>query len=44
MIGDVGAVVVGDKLGLYRAIAEAGSATPVEFAARTAQQAAAGYV
>jgi hypothetical protein len=28
-------VVVGDKLGLYRAIAETGSATPVEFAART---------
>ena len=61
MIGDLGAaagaalVVVGDKLGLYRAIAEAGPVTPVELATRTAtaeryvrewlaQQAAAGYV
>ena len=61
MIGDLGAaagaalVVVGDKLGLYRAIAEAGPVTPVELAKRTgtaeryvrewlAQQAAAGYV
>ena len=61
MIGDLGAaagaalVVVGDKLGLYRAIAEAGSVTPLELAARTAtaeryvrewlaQMAAAGYV
>jgi hypothetical protein len=48
-------VVIGDKLGLYRAIAEAGSVTPAELATRTgtaeryvrewlAQQAAAGYV
>jgi SAM-dependent methyltransferase len=61
MIGDLGAaagaalVVVGDKLGLYRAIAEASTVTPVELATRTgtaernvrewlAQQAAAGYV
>ena len=61
MIGDLGAamgaalVVVGDKLGLYRAIAEAGSITAPELASRTgtaeryvrewlAQQAAAGYV
>ncbi|MBF6569610.1 MAG: class I SAM-dependent methyltransferase [Candidatus Binataceae bacterium] len=61
MVADLGAaagaalVVIGDKLGLYRAIAEAGSVTPVELAARTgtaeryvrewlAQQAAAGYV
>jgi SAM-dependent methyltransferase len=61
MIGDLGAaagaalVVVGDKLGLYRGIAEAGSVTPSELAARTgtaeryvrewlAQQAAADYV
>ncbi|HVA41145.1 MAG TPA: methyltransferase domain-containing protein [Candidatus Binataceae bacterium] len=61
MVGDLGAaagaalVVVGDKLGLYRAIAEAGAVTPTELAKRTgtteryvrewlAQQAAAGYV
>jgi SAM-dependent methyltransferase len=40
-VGDVGAllggamVVIGDKLGLYRAMAEAGPLTPVELAART---------
>jgi SAM-dependent methyltransferase len=61
MVGDLGAaagaalVVVGDKLGLYRAIAEAGAVTPTELAKRTgtteryvrewlAQQAASGYV
>ena len=61
MVGDLGAaagaalVVVGDKLGLYRAIAEAGAVTSAELAQRTgthernvrewlAQQATAGYV
>src|SRR5256885_15623098 len=40
-VGDVGAVlggamvVIGDKLGLYRAMAGAGSLTPAELAART---------
>jgi len=61
MLGDVGAaigaalVIVGDKLGLYRALAEGGPATSDELAGRTgcaerylrewlAAQAAAGYV
>jgi len=61
LLGDLGAaagaalVVVGDKLGLFRGIAEAGSVTSAELATRTgcaeryvrewlAQQAAAGYV
>lgn len=60
-VGDLGAaltaslVVIGDKLGLYRAMAEAGAVTPAELATRTettersvqewlAAQAAAGYV
>src|SRR5262249_18652561 len=60
-LGDVGSaltaslVVLGDKLGLYRALAEGGAATPAELAARTgtseryvrewlSAQAAAGYV
>ena len=60
-VGDVGAVlggamvVIGDKLGLYRAMAGAGSLTPAELAARTgtaeryvrewlSAQAARGYV
>src|SRR5437762_5919802 len=60
-VADVGAllggamVVLGDKLGLYRAMAEAGSLTPAELAARTgtaeryvrewlSAQAARGYV
>jgi SAM-dependent methyltransferase len=60
-VGDVGAVlggamvVIGDKLGLYRALAGAGSLTPAELAARTgtaeryvrewlSAQAARGYV
>src|SRR5438874_13674233 len=60
-VGDVGAVlggamvVIGDKLGLYRALAGAGSLTPAELAARTGTaeryvrewlnaQAAGGYV
>ncbi len=40
-VGDVGAVlggamvVIGDKLGLYRSMAGAGSLTPAELAART---------
>jgi SAM-dependent methyltransferase len=61
LLGDMGAaatgalVVIGDKLGLYKALAEAGPLTPAELAARTgtaeryvrewlAAQAAAGYV
>jgi SAM-dependent methyltransferase len=61
LLGDLGAaagatlVVVGDKLGLFRGIAEAGSVTSAELATRTgcaeryvrewlAQQAAAGYI
>lgn len=61
MLGDLGAaasgalVLIGDKLGLYRALAEKGSATPAQLAAQTqtaeryvsewlAAQAAAGYV
>jgi SAM-dependent methyltransferase len=61
LLGDLGAaagatlVVVGDKLGLFRGIAEAGTVTSAELATRTgcaeryvrewlAQQAAAGYV
>jgi len=61
MLGDPGAaagaalVVIGDKLGLYRGIAEAGSVPSTELATRTgcaernvrewlAQQAAAGYI
>jgi SAM-dependent methyltransferase len=61
LVGDLGAaagaalVVVGDKLGLFRGIAEAGSVTSTELAKRTgcaeryvrewlAQQAAAGYI
>ncbi|MBQ1543813.1 SAM-dependent methyltransferase [Caulobacter sp. CCUG 60055] len=61
MVGDMGAaisaalVVVGDRLGLYRALAELGPATPAELAARAgaaeryvrewlAAQAASGYV
>jgi SAM-dependent methyltransferase len=61
MVGDLGAaagaalVVIGDKLGLYRALAEAGPITSAELATRTgcaernvrewlAQQAAAGYI
>ncbi len=61
MVGDMGAamsaalVVLGDRLGLYKALAEAGPSTSVELAARTgthernvrewlAAQAAAGYV
>src|ERR1700722_11033661 len=61
LVGDLGAaagatlVVVGDKLGLFRGIAEAGTVTSAELATRTgcaeryvrewlAQQAAAGYV
>ncbi len=61
LVGDLGAaagaalVVIGDKLGLFRGIAEAGSVTSTEFAKRTgcaeryvrewlAQQAAAGYI
>src|SRR5262245_8514865 len=60
-LGDIGSaltaslVVIGDKLGLYRAMAAAGSVTPAELAKRTgtnersvrewlAAQAAAGYV
>ena len=60
-LGDLGSaltaslVVIGDKLGLYRAMADAGPLTPAELAARTgtvercvrewlAAQAAAGYV
>jgi len=60
-LGDVGSaltaslVVIGDKLGLYRALAEGGPATPAELARRTqtseryvrewlSAQAAAGYV
>ncbi len=60
-LGDVGSaltaalVVIGDKLGLYRALAEGGPATPAELATRTrtneryvrewlSAQAAAGYV
>ena len=60
-VGDLGAtvqaagVVLGDKLGLYRALADGGAATPAELAARTgtheryvaewlAGQAAGGYV
>ena len=60
-VGDFGSilngalVVIGDRLGLYRALAGAGSLTPAELAARTATvernvrewasaQAAAGYV
>src|SRR4051794_34264041 len=60
-VGDLGSilngalVVIGDRLGLYRALAVAGSTTPAELAARTgtternvrewlAAQAAAGYV
>src|SRR5256714_14072675 len=60
-VGDVGAllggamVVIGDKLGLYRSMAGAGSLTPAELAARTgtaeryvrewlSAQAARGYV
>jgi SAM-dependent methyltransferase len=60
-LGDVGSaltaslVVIGDKLGLYRGLAEGGPATPAELAARTktseryvrewlSAQAAAGYV
>jgi len=60
-LGDLGSaltaslVVIGDKLGLYRAMADAGPTTPAELAARTgtterctqewlAAQAAAGYV
>jgi hypothetical protein len=41
MLGDLGAaagaelVVVGDKLGLYHALAEAGPVTPSELATRT---------
>jgi SAM-dependent methyltransferase len=53
--GSAGNVVIGDKLGLYRALAEAGPLTPAELAARTgtaeryvrewlAGQAASGYV
>jgi SAM-dependent methyltransferase len=61
LVGDLGAaagaalVVIGDKLGLFRGIAEAGSVTSTELAKRTgcaeryvrewlAQQAAAGYI
>lgn len=61
MVGDMGAaasaslVILGDRLGLYRALAEAGPSTSAELAARTgthernvrewlAAQAAAGYV
>src|SRR5260370_42333201 len=61
MLHDMGAaatgalVVIGDKLGLYKALAEAGPLTPVELATRTGTaeryvrewlqaQAAAGYV
>ena len=61
MVGDMGAamsaalVVLGDRLGLYKALAEAGPSTSAELAARTgthernvrewlAAQAAAGYV
>ena len=61
MLGDLGTafsavlVVVGDKLGLYKALADSGPATPAELAERTATderyvrewlaaQAAAGYV
>lgn len=61
MVGDMGAaltaalVVVGDRLGLYKALAEHGASTPTELAAHTrtaeryvrewlAAQAAAGYV
>jgi hypothetical protein len=42
-VGDVGAllggamVVIGDKLGLYRAMAGAGPLTPAELAGRTVQ-------
>src|SRR5262249_60944431 len=60
-LGDVGSaltaslVVIGDRLGLYRALAEGGPATPAELARRTqtsgrdvrewlSGQAAAGYV
>jgi hypothetical protein len=53
--GSAGNVVIGDKLGLYRALAEAGPLAPAELAARTgtaeryvrewlAGQAASGYV
>lgn len=40
-VGDLGAalhattVVIGDRLGLYRALAEEGPSTPTELAART---------
>jgi SAM-dependent methyltransferase len=61
MVGDMGAglsgalVLIGDKLGLYKALAESGAATPDELARRTgtteryvrewlAAQAASGYV
>src|ERR1051326_1912731 len=61
MLADMGAaasgalVVIGDKLGLYKALAEAGPLAPADLAARTstaeryvrewlAAQAAAGYV
>ncbi len=61
VVGDLGAaisaalVVIGDKLGLYRALADGGPATPAELAARTStaeryvrewlsSQAAGGYV
>jgi SAM-dependent methyltransferase len=61
MLGDMGAamsaplVLIGDKLGLYRALAEQGPATPAELASRTgtteryvrewaANQAASGYI
>jgi SAM-dependent methyltransferase len=61
MVGDLGAaanaplMLIGDKLGLYKALAEAGPLSPAELAARTgtaerfvrewlAAQAAAGYV
>ena len=41
ILGDVGAtataalVVLGDRLGLYKALAEGGAVTPAELAART---------
>ena len=61
MVGDMGAalsgalVLIGDKLGLYKALADGGAATPDELARRTgtteryvrewlAAQAASGYV
>jgi hypothetical protein len=35
---DLPSVYLGDRLGLYRALAESGAATPAEFAARTGTQ------